>query len=144
MKIAVLQEAFDPWGALQAHQAELQARGRCGALAVFVGSLRDINEGATVQGMELQHYPGMTEKYLQRLAEQAHREWDLLDSLVLHRVGALAPGDPIVLVAVWSSHRAEAFAACRFLIDELKSTAPFWKKETLPEGTRWVESNTPG
>jgi len=106
--------------------------------------MRDFNDDAAVQGMTLEHYPGMTERHLERIVASALQEWRLLDALVLHRVGALQPNDPIVLVAVWSAHRAEAFAACRFIMEELKSKAPFWKREDTTAGARWVAHNTPG
>ena len=111
---------------------------------MFVGSMRDFNEGGSVSGMFLEHYPGMTESYLEKISQQAVQRWDLNDSLIIHRVGELCPGEPIVLVAVWSAHRKEAFEASRWLMEELKSKAPFWKKERLEEGGRWVEHNTPG
>jgi molybdopterin synthase catalytic subunit len=94
--------------------------------------------------MLLEHYPGMTERYLERVAEQAHRQWDLLDSLMVHRYGEIQPGEPIVLVATWSAHRTAAFDACRYLVEELKSRAPLWKRERLAESFRWVHRNTPG
>jgi molybdopterin synthase catalytic subunit len=94
--------------------------------------------------MTLEHYPGMTEKYLLKIIQQAEQQWPLLDTLVIHRVGDILPDDSIVLVAVWSTHRASAFDASRFIMEELKSNAPFWKKETLAGGTRWVEKNTSG
>ncbi|MGB5727905.1 MAG: molybdenum cofactor biosynthesis protein MoaE, partial [Thiogranum sp.] len=92
----------------------------------------------------LEHYPGMTESYLEKISRDAVQRWDLMDSLIVHRVGELLPGEPIVLVAVWSMHRKAAFEASRYLMEELKSKAPFWKKEQLREGARWVERNTPG
>ena len=106
--------------------------------------MRASNEQAAISRMSLEHYPGMTERYLQRIVETAAREWPLLDALVLHRVGELNPSDPIVLVAVWSAHRATAFAACRWIMEELKSKAPFWKREDTTAGSHWVEYNTPG
>ena len=105
---------------------------------------RASNKQAAISRMSLEHYPGMTERYLQRIVETAAREWPLLDALVLHRVGELNPSDPIVLVAVWSAHRATAFAACRWIMEELKSKAPFWKREDSTAGSHWVEYNTPG
>ena len=111
-----------------------------GALASFVGLVRDANDGAAVSGMTLEHYPGMTEKALEDICGEAHSRWDLIDTLVIHRVGALRPGDRIVLVGVSSAHRGEAFAACEFIIDYLKTRAPFWKREDTPEGARWVEA----
>jgi molybdopterin synthase catalytic subunit len=104
--------------------------------------MRNLNEGDEVRAMTLEHYPGMTEKYLEKVSVEAGARWSILDSLVVHRVGSLLPDDPIVVVAVWSVHRADAFDACRFIIDELKTRAPFWKQETTPNGQRWVEKNT--
>jgi molybdopterin synthase catalytic subunit len=117
-------------------------RGRkdVGALASFVGLVRDANDGDAIRGMTLEHYPGMTEKALEEICAQAHARWDLIDTLVIHRVGALAPGDRIVLVGVTSAHRGEAFAACEFIMDYLKTRAPFWKKEDTAQGARWVDA----
>ena len=106
--------------------------------------MRDFNDGDTVKGMSLEHYPGMTESYLGKIAQEALQRWALTDVLIVHRVGDLQPGDPIVLVAAWSEHRKAAFEASRYLMEDLKSRAPFWKKEQLEEGSRWVEHNTPG
>ena len=119
-------------------------RGRAdvGGLASFVGLVRDANDGSAVSGMTLEHYPGMTEKALEQICEEAHARWDLLDTLVIHRVGRLVPGDRIVLVGVASAHRGEAFEACEFIMDYLKTRAPFWKKEETPQGTRWVEARS--
>lgn len=113
---------------------------RVGAVASFIGVVRDINEGGAVAGMTLEHYPGMTEKAIEEIVVQAKARWDILDALVIHRVGTLKPTDPIVLVVVTGGHRGEAFAACEFIMDYLKTRAPFWKKEQTPQGTRWVES----
>lgn len=143
MAVRVTAEPFDPWRAIADHVVPAPAA-RCGATAVFVGHVREMNEGAAVVRLELEHYPGMTERQLEAICAEAARRWTVLDLLVVHRVGVLEPGDPIVLVAVWSAHRAAAFEACRFIMEALKSRAPFWKKETLPEGTRWVTTNTPG
>jgi molybdopterin synthase catalytic subunit len=117
-------------------------RGRTdvGALASFTGLVRDANDGAAVRGMTLEHYPGMTDKALEDICRQAHSRWELIDTLVIHRVGALQPGDRIVLVGVTSAHRGEAFAACEFIMDYLKTRAPFWKREDTAEGPRWVEA----
>lgn len=140
MQIRVLGEPFLPWQELAAYEeARPELKARVGGLATFVGSMRDFNAGTTIEAMELQHYPGMTDKFLQRVAEEAMSEWSLIDALIIHRFGPLLPGDPIVLVAAWAAHRDEAFRACRYMIDELKTRAPFWKNETTPEGTRWVE-----
>jgi len=106
----------------------------------FVGTVRDLNEGEQVAEMELEHYPGMTEKALEDIVTQARARWDLFDALIIHRVGPLKPLDQIVLVAVTSAHRGEAFAACEFIIDYLKIQAPFWKKEQTPQGARWVDA----
>lgn len=143
--IALHERPFDPYRELALHEARQGARRTAiGAAAIFVGTMRDLNEGEAVSAMTLEHYPGMTERHLERLGELAARRWALDDLLVIHRVGELEPGDPIVLVAVWSAHRAEAFEACRFIMEELKSSAPLWKKETLRDRVRWVERNTPG
>jgi molybdopterin synthase catalytic subunit len=143
MAIRVQQERFDPWQEIAAYQ-EARAQdwaGRYGATTVFVGSLRDFNQGQAVSGMNLEHYPGMTEGYLEKICTEARARWELLDTLVIHRYGPLLLGEPIVLAAVWSAHRDAAFAACRYLIDELKTRAPFWKQESRSDGVRWVEEN---
>jgi molybdopterin synthase catalytic subunit len=107
--------------------------------------MRDFNEGDDVTGMFLEHYPGMTQRQLTELTQQAMVKWSLDAALVVHRVGELTPAEPIVLVAVWSAHRAAAFAACREIMETLKHAAPFWKRETLADGSvRWVEKNTQG
>lgn len=145
MSVLVRDAAFDPWTELAAHERErLPAGGSVGACASFVGTMRDINEGDSVVAMTLEHYPGMTERHLEAICADARARWDLIDVLIIHRVGRLEPRDPIVLVAAWSAHRAEAFAACRHLMEELKSKAPFWKKETTTDGERWVARNTAG
>lgn len=144
MKITVTPAPFEPWEVLRLHEQELARRAKVGACAVFVGTMRDFNEGDEVRAMTLEHYPGMTEHHLGRIAEEATARWSLEDVLVFHRVGELLPADPIVLVAVWAGHRREAFEACRWIMEDLKSRAPFWKKEQLDAGTRWVEHNTPG
>jgi molybdopterin synthase catalytic subunit len=113
---------------------------RVGALASFVGLVRDINDGSSVSEMTLEHYPGMTEKALEEIVSEAKSRWEIYDSLVIHRVGPLRPCDQIVLVAVTSAHRGEAFAACEFIMDYLKTRAPFWKREATPEGARWVDA----
>ena len=106
--------------------------------------MRDFNEGDEVTGMELEYYPGMTEKHLEKICNEARSKWTVLDILLLHRVGKINIGEPIVLVTVWTSHRGDAFDACRFIMEDLKSKAPFWKKETLVDGQRWVDCNTSG
>lgn len=113
---------------------------RVGAVVTFLGTVRDMNDGSQVKGMTLEHYPGMTEKALQEILEQAKARWDIYQTLVIHRVGPLLPEDQIVLVVVTSAHRGEAFAACEFIMDYLKTAAPFWKKEDTPAGARWVDA----
>jgi molybdopterin synthase catalytic subunit len=111
-----------------------------GGVVTFVGTVRDLNEGATVSEMELEHYPGMTEQAISDIIDKAKLRWPIYSALVIHRVGPLQPGDQIVLVAVTSAHRGEAFAASEFIIDYLKTEAPFWKKEQTPAGARWVDA----
>ena len=113
-----------------------------GAIAVFIGTVRDVNADAAISGLTLEHYPGMTESALEEIATEARQRFDINDTLIIHRVGALAPGDQIVLVAVTSAHRGMAFDACEFVMDFLKTKAPFWKKERTPEGERWVDART--
>ncbi len=113
---------------------------KIGAIASFVGVVRDINEGDSVATMTLEHYPGMTEKAITEIIDQARGRWEVLDALVIHRVGTLKPTDQIVLVIVASTHRGDAFAACEFIMDYLKTQAPFWKKEITPKGARWVDA----
>ena len=123
--------------------AALRARDpRVGAVAAFIGLVRDINDAAAVSTLTLEHYPGMTEKALARIVDEAKSRWSVYDALVVHRVGELKPTDQIVLVVVTGAHRGEAFAACEFIMDYLKTRAPFWKKEQTPAGERWVEART--
>ncbi len=144
MKVEIKTAKFDPWQEIKSYQEQMQKEGLFGAMASFVGSMRDFNDGDKVTAMELEHYPGMTEKHLEGICKEAGNKWELVDVLVLHRVGKIKVGDPIVLVCVWSAHRAAAFDACRFIMEDLKSKAPFWKQETLEQGKRWVEKNTQG
>ena len=128
---------------LSQEMAQLRAgNARVGAIVNFVGTVRDLNEGASVAEMELEHYPGMTEQSIQAIIDQARARWPIDGTLVIHRVGPLKPMDQIVLVAVTSAHRGEAFSACEFIIDYLKTEAPFWKKEQTSEGARWVDART--
>lgn len=144
MPVEIRQTAFDPWQAVRDFQSKLSGQaGKYGATATFVGTMRDFNQGDPVEQMTLEHYPEMTEKCLNEISEKASERWDIIDSLVIHRVGDLQPNEPIVLVAVWSAHRAAAFEACRYLIEELKSNAPFWKREQLGQRSRWLDKNTP-
>jgi len=119
-----------------------RADARMGAIASFIGVVRDVNEGESVNEMTLEHYPGMTERALEQIVAEAKARWDIVDVLVVHRVGRLAPNDQIVLVVVTGAHRGEAFAACEFVMDYLKTRAPFWKKEATAQGARWVEART--
>ena len=137
MTVRVQTEDFD----LSREVAALRAgKAQVGAVVSFVGTVRDINDGAGVSEMELEHYPGMTEKALEDIVNQAKTRWNIFDALVIHRVGPLKPLDQIVLVAVTSAHRGEAFSACEFIMDYLKTEAPFWKKEQTPDGARWVDA----
>jgi len=129
MKISVQREEFD----LSREVKALSGNPKIGAVASFIGQVRDV-------AMTLEHYPGMTEKALAAIVEQAKSRWQLIDCTVIHRFGELKPTDPIVLVVVASAHRGDAFAACEFLMDYLKTQAPFWKKEQTPDGARWVEA----
>lgn len=115
---------------------------KIGAIASFVGVVRDINDGDAVSTMTLEHYPGMTEKSIGAIIDQARGRWEVLDVQVIHRVGMLKPTDQIVLVIVASGHRGDAFAACEFIMDYLKTQAPFWKKEVTPKGARWVDARS--
>lgn len=144
MTAEIRPQPFDPWQETQQYQQTHLSAGKYGATASFVGSMRDFNQGDDITSMTLEHYPGMTEKYLQKICDEAKQRWQLLDCLIIHRVGEIHPNDPIVLTVVWSAHRKEAFEACRYLMEELKSRAPFWKKEGLTDGHRWVDKNTPG
>lgn len=115
---------------------------RVGAVCTFTGTVRDRNEGSDVSSMELEHYPGMTEKAIEAMIDEAHKRFDIYGARVIHRVGLLQPLDQIVLVAVSSAHRGESFQACEFLMDYLKTQAPFWKKEQTPDGARWVDARS--
>ncbi|MEJ0004796.1 MAG: molybdenum cofactor biosynthesis protein MoaE [Pararobbsia sp.] len=137
MTVRIQSEDFDLGAETRALRA---ANPAVGALACFVGTVRDINDGSAVSGMELEHYPGMTEKSIETIIAAAQARWQIIDALVIHRVGPLAPADQIVLVAVTSSHRGDAFAACEFVMDYLKTAAPFWKKEDTAAGARWVDA----
>ncbi len=126
---------------LSAEVAALRAGDqRVGAVCSFIGTVRDRNDGQSVQTMELEHYPGMTEASIEAMIDEAHRRFDIYAARVIHRIGVLQPLDQIVLVAVTSAHRGESFQACEFLMDYLKTQAPFWKKEATPEGARWVDA----
>jgi len=129
---------FDP--GLELEQLRKENPGQAGAMVSFTGLVRDVNAGEQVEQMTLEHYPGMTEKELTAIEQEAQARWALTGSIIIHRVGPLQPNDRIVFVAAASAHRKEAFRACEFMIDALKTRAPFWKKETTPAGNRWVEA----
>lgn len=137
MPVRVQMEDFEVGVELMALRA---ARADVGAVASFIGLVRDNNEGASVGSMTLEHYSGMTERSIQAIIDEAKSRWKIFEALVIHRVGELKPRDQIVLVAVSGSHRGEAFAACEFIMDYLKTRAPFWKKEQTPDGARWVDA----
>ena len=138
-EIRVQQADFD----LSTETALIRLRHRdVGAIASFVGVVRDVNDGAGVSAMSLEHYPGMTEAALKKIVAEAATRWNVIDATVIHRVGTLTPTDQIVLVVVASKHRGHAFQACEFIMDYLKTDAPFWKKETTPKGSRWVDART--
>lgn len=137
MSVRVQTEDFD----IGVEIAQLRkGNAKIGAIASFIGLVRDMNEGDDVSTMTLEHYPGMTEKALEDIVAQAKSRWKLYDALVVHRVGRLLPLDQIVLVVVTSAHRGDAFSACEFLMDYLKTQAPFWKKEDTAKGARWVDA----
>lgn len=136
MAVRVQQQAFDPGAEVNAMHA---ANAGVGAVVNFVGYVRDFNDGREVAGMFLEHAPGMTEKALAKIVVEAEQRWPLLKVEVLHRIGTLQPGEPIVFVGVASAHRQAAFDGCNFIMDYLKTRAPFWKKETTGDGPRWVE-----
>ncbi len=139
MKISVQTEDFDAGREMAAVRA---GNPKVGAVASFVGVVRDLNEGSGVASLTLEHYPGMTEKALAGIVAEAQARWEVLDCCVIHRTGRLEPTDQIVFVAVASGHRGDAFSACEFIMDYLKTRAPFWKKEQTPEGERWVDARS--
>lgn len=139
MTVRVQAEDFDAGAEISRMRL---ARRDIGAVATFIGQVRDINEGDEVTALTLEHYPGMTEKSLENIIAQAKQRWDIVDALIIHRIGTLQPTDQIVLVVVTSGHRGEAFAACEFMMDYLKTEAPFWKKEKSSQGDRWVEAKS--
>lgn len=146
MLIKICPEKFDPFHEIQIFQnTTLDLAGKYGATSIFIGTMRDLNDGHDVEAMTLEHYPGMTEKQLGLFVSEAQQQWLILDTLILHRVGKILPDQPIVLVAVWASHRGDACDACRYIIEAFKSKAPFWKKEKLlTKEERWVTKNTDG
>ena len=140
MKIEIMNEKFNPWEALVDYKKNVLLNdSRIGATSVFVGTVRDFNDNEEVENMELEYYPGMTEKYLEDMVNSAIKKYNIIDGLVIHRVGLLEPTDPIVVVATWSEHRENAFNATRDIMEALKAQAPFWKKESTNNGFRWVK-----
>ena len=144
MLIEIRKESFKAHQEIQSYLDTLDIDGQYGATASFVGTMRDFNEDKKVAYMTLEHYPGMTGKHLNAIAEDAIEKWQLLDVLILHRTGKVKINEDIVLVACWSAHRKEAFESCRMIMEQLKSSAPFWKKEETSSGSKWVGKNTPG
>jgi molybdopterin synthase catalytic subunit len=143
MKIEIMNEKFNPWEALVDYKKNVLLNdSSIGATSVFVGTVRDFNDNEEVENMELEHYPGMTEKYLEDMVDSAIKKYNIIDGLVIHRVGLLEPTDPIVVVATWSEHRENAFNATRDIMEALKAQAPFWKKESTNNGFRWVKPST--
>jgi len=146
MQIKICANEFDPFQEIQIFQkSALSIVKKFGATSVFIGTMRDMNDGDAVEAMTLEYYQGMTEKQLEKFVFEAKQQWQILDALILHRVGNILPDQTIVLIAVWASHRGDAFDACRYIIEALKSRAPFWKKEKLTANDeRWVSNNTDG
>lgn len=142
MQVRIASTLFDPYDELREYQQRALLPGSYGAVVSFVGTMRDLNNGQAVTAMTLDYYPGMTERQIERVCEEAAARWDIDNVLVVHRVGAILPAEPIVLVAVWSSHRADGFDASRYVINYLKQRAPFWKQEQTAQGEHWVEGNT--
>ena len=141
MPAILLDKSFNPWDEIQRFQSAHLQSGHYGATASFVGTMRDFNINESVSHMRLEHYPAMTQHFLDKLCEQSKKQYVLDDCLIIHRFGDIHPGEPIVLTVAWSAHRAQAFDACRFLMEELKANAPFWKKEVTEDGERWVHND---
>ena len=142
MRVAILSESFDPLQEISCHQKQLPL-GAHGACVIFTGDMRTQNENRNVNKLYLEHYPEMTDRHLHQIAETAQKRWEIVDLMLLHRIGDVQPGETIVLSVVWAAHRAEAFGAARFMIEDLKERAPFWKKEYTDDGAEWVSGNTP-
>ena len=145
MTIYIKKEPFDPLQEVLTQQKLLEKNAgfaKYGATAIFIGSMRDFNEDQKISEMTLEHYPGMTESALETICQEAQSKWPILDSLIVHRVGKINLNDSIVVVAVWSAHRGAAYDANRYIMEALKSKAPFWKKELTHNGAKWVDSNT--
>ncbi|MDR2877802.1 MAG: molybdenum cofactor biosynthesis protein MoaE [Chromatiales bacterium] len=143
MKVFITKEILDPYKEIMAYEREALPPGKHGGVVSFVGTMRDFNDGQDVRAMNLDYYPGMTEHHIERVCQEAMKGWDIMDCMVVHRVGEMVPTDPIVLVAVWSAHRKDSFDACRYIINYLKESAPFWKCEVTTQGQKhWVEKNS--
>jgi molybdopterin synthase catalytic subunit len=144
MTAEIIEQPLEPWQAISKYQSKTTFNKQFGATATFIGTMRDFNDNADVSAMTLEHYPAMTQRYLDKLIDEAKAQWPLLDVLIIHRVGIIKPAEPIMLIACWSAHRRASLDACSWLIEELKHRAPFWKKETRIDGEHWVEKNTDG
>ncbi|MBE9568357.1 MAG: molybdenum cofactor biosynthesis protein MoaE [Proteobacteria bacterium] len=141
MPAILLDTIFNPWDEIQSYQSEKLQAGHYGATTSFVGTMRDFNLDESISHMTLEHYPAMTQHFLDALCETSKKTFELDDCLIIHRFGDIYPDEPIVLTVAWSAHRAQAFDACRFLMEELKKKAPFWKKEVTAKGERWVHND---
>ena len=141
MPAILLDKSFNPWDEIQRYQTGHLQAGHYGATASFVGTMRDFNINESVSHMTLEHYPAMTQHFLDDLCVQCDKKFNLDDSLIIHRFGEIHPNEPIVLTVAWSAHRAQAFDACRYLMEELKARAPFWKKEVTDGGEHWVHND---
>jgi molybdopterin synthase catalytic subunit len=141
MPAFLYEKSLDPLQEIKQYKDKHLTPGSYGATASFTGTMRDFNVGEDIQQMTLEHYPEMTQKFLDQLCSEVQSKWSLLDCLIIHRFGIIKPGEPIVLTVAWSAHREGSFSACRYLMEELKARAPFWKKETTGEGQRWVHDN---
>ena len=144
MHVEISKTPFNPWQRLEEYHARLHKQGRtraCGATAVFIGSMRDVNQGQHVSSMYLEHYAEMAQSHIEHFVQVQCTKYSLEDVLVIHRVGTIYPDDTIVLVAVWATHRDAAYRANRLIMEELKSNTPFWKKEQLSQGSRWLSSD---
>lgn len=143
MKVFITDKDLDPAKEVADYEKAALEAGKYGGVVTFVGTMRDFNDGQNVRAMNLDYYPGMTERHIEQVCQEAMDEWEIMDTLVVHRVGEMIPTDPIVLVAVWSAHRKDSFDACRYIINYLKESAPFWKCEITTEGKKhWVEHNS--
>lgn len=143
MKVFITKDVLDPYKEILDYEKAALPPGKHGGVVSFVGTMRDFNDGQDVRAMNLDYYPGMTEYHIERVCQEAMHGWDVMDCLVVHRVGEMVPTDPIVLVAVWSAHRKDSFDACRYIINYLKESAPFWKCEVTGAGKKhWVEKNS--